>query len=114
MLALNVVAADSDDEARLVATSGRQAFASLRLGMPIQLPPPSHEWEKEVTAFDADRIEGAQSISFVGSRATIGDGMQAFVEATKADELIVVSHIYDHAARLRSYEIVADVAGERL
>lgn len=114
ILGVNVVAADTDDAARLLATSGRQAFASLRLGMPIQLPPPSREWEKDVAGFDVDRIDGAQSIAFVGSAATIGGGMQAFIDRTGADELIVVSHIYHHAARLRSYEIVADVARERV
>ena len=106
ILGVNVVAADSDDEARLLATSGRQAFASLRLGMPIQLPPPSRDWEKEVTRFDVTQVEGAQSVSFVGSRDTVVEGMKAFVDRTGADELIVVSHIYDHQARLRSYELL--------
>ena len=110
MLGVNVVAAATDDEARFLASSGRQAFTSLRAGTPIQLPPPSREWEKEVVPFDADRIADAPSISMVGSGATVRRGMDAFVERTRPDELIVVSHIYDHAARLRSYEIVADVA----
>ena len=108
-----IVAADTDDEAGLLASSGRQAFASLRAGMPVPLPPPSREWEKEVTAFDATRIEGAQSISFVGSPETIERDTASFVEMTKPDELIVVSHVYDHAARLRSYEIVASVARQQ-
>jgi luciferase family oxidoreductase group 1 len=107
MLGVNAVAADTDDEARLLASSGRQAFTSLRAGTPIQLPPPSREWEKEVVAFDAARIAEAPSISMVGSGATVRRGMATFVERTRPDELIVVSHIYDHAARLRSYEILA-------
>jgi luciferase family oxidoreductase group 1 len=110
ILGVNIVAADTDDGARLLASSGRQAFASLRAGMPIKLPPPNREWEKDVAAFDASRIEGAQSVSFVGSPQTIGRDMRSFVDLLTPDELIVVSHIYDHAARLRSYEIVADVA----
>jgi luciferase family oxidoreductase group 1 len=110
ILGVNIVAADSDDEARLLASSGRQAFASLRAGMPIALPPPSREWAKEVVPFDASRIEGAQTVSFVGSPETIARDVRVFVDRLRPDELIVVSHIYDHAARLRSYEIVAGAA----
>ena len=110
ILGVNIVAADSDDEARFLASSGRQAFTSLRAGTPIQLPPPSREWEKEVVPFDPARIEGAPSISMVGSGATVRDGLRAFVERMTPDEVIVVSHIYDHAARLRSFEIVADAS----
>jgi luciferase family oxidoreductase group 1 len=110
ILGVNVVAADSDDDARFLASSGRQAFTSLRAGTPIQLPPPSREWEKEVVPFDPARIEGAPSISMVGSGATVRDGLRAFVERMTPDEVIVVSHIYDHAARLRSFEIVADAS----
>jgi luciferase family oxidoreductase group 1 len=110
ILGVNAVAADTDDQARLLATSGRQAFASLRAGMPIALPPPSHEWEKDVVPFDPRSVEGIQSVSFVGSLDTTRRDMRAFVDRMQPDELIVVSHIYDHAARVRSYEIVADAA----
>jgi luciferase family oxidoreductase group 1 len=110
ILGVNIVAADTDEDARLLATSGRKAMSSLRAGMPIQLPPPDPAWEKEVTAFDPGRIEGATSISFVGAPDTVRAGTAAFVERLSPDELIVVSHIYDHAARLRSYGIVADAA----
>ena len=106
ILGVNIVAADSDEEARFLASSGREAFTSLRAGKPIQLPPPSREWEKEVVPFDATRLEALQSISMIGSAGTVQRGMRAFVERLKPDELIVVSHIYDHAARVRSYEIV--------
>jgi len=110
MLGINIVAADTDEDARFLASSGRQAFTSLRAGMPIQLPAPSHEWEKDVAAFDAARLEEAPSISMVGSPETVRTGLQAFINRLHPDELIVVAHIYDHAARLHSYEIVADVA----
>ena len=110
MLGVNVVAADTDEEARLLASSGRQAFTSLRAGTPIQLPPPSREWEKEVTRFDPAHLEALPSISMVGSTETVRSGMRPFVDRMQPDELIVVSHIYDHAARLRSHEITAEVA----
>ena len=109
MLGVNIVAADTDDEARFLASSGRQAFTSLRAGTPIQLPPPSREWEKELVPFDAAALETAQSISLVGSRDTIRRGLDAFVARMQPDELVVVAHIYDHTARLRSYEIVASL-----
>ena len=107
MLGINVIAADTDDEARFLASSGRQAFTSLRAGTPIQLPPPSREWEKEVIPFDVATLETTGSVSLVGSPATIRSGFDAFTSRMRPDEVIVVAHIYDHAARLRSYEIAA-------
>ena len=110
MLGVNIVAADTDDDARFLATSGRQAFASLRRGMPTTLPPPNREFEKEIAPVDWIRLEDAQSISFVGAPATITSGLRTLISRMSPDELIVVSHIYDPAARVRSYEIVAQCA----
>jgi luciferase family oxidoreductase group 1 len=107
MLGVNVVAADSDEEARLLATSWRQAFANLRRGMPTTLPPPDREFEKEIVPYKGLRLGELQSVSMVGSADTVREDLQAFVEQTQADELILVSHIYDHGARLRSYEVLA-------
>ena len=67
-----------------------------------------HEWEKEVVPFDPDQIENVQSISLVGSGATVKRGIGAFAERMQPDELIATPHIYDHAARPRSYELLAD------
>jgi len=103
MLGVNIVAADTDADARFLASSGRQAFASLRSGRPMQLPPPSKEWERDPA--DRTDLSNQTRVSFVGSPATIRDQVAEFVAATSADELIVVAHIYDHAARLRSYEL---------
>ena len=107
ILGINVVAADTDDEARLLATSGRQAFASLRQGRPITLPPPDLAFEREVVPFGAIPLEEVHAVSMVGSANTVREGIAAFVDATRPDELMIVSQIYDHAARLRSYELVA-------
>jgi luciferase family oxidoreductase group 1 len=105
MLGVNLVAADTDAEARLLASSGRQSFASLRSGRPIPLPPPSKEWERD----PGDRSDASNQarVSFVGSLDTIRPQLQAFLDRTRADELIIVSHIYDHQARLHSYELAA-------
>ena len=103
LLGVNVVAADTDEEARFLASSGRQSFASLRAGRPIQLPPPSKEWERDPA--EVPGVTQPTRVSFVGSPATVHGQVQEFVERTQADELIVVSHIYDHAARLHSYDL---------
>jgi luciferase family oxidoreductase group 1 len=107
MLGVNIVAADTDAEARFLASSGRQSFASLRSGRPIPLPPPSKEWERD----PANRSEAGNQtrVSFVGSPATIRPAIEDFMARTNTDELIVVSHIYAHAARLRSYELAASL-----
>jgi len=109
MLGVNVVAAGTDDEARFLASSGRQAVASLRAGHPIQLPPPSTEWERDPTEPE-DPLRRAR-VSFVGAAETVAAQVDDFVAATQADELIVVSQIYDHQARLRSYELLARGGG---
>ena len=111
ILGVNAIAADSDDEARLLATSGRQAFANLRRGMPSTLPPPNRDFERDVVPFGRVPIEEITSISMVGSPGTVREGLGQFVAQTGADELMIVSHIYDHAARVRSYEIVSQVMG---
>jgi luciferase family oxidoreductase group 1 len=105
MLGVNVVAAETDEEARFLASSGRQSFASLRAGQPIQLPPPSREWTRD--AAESEPPSQRTRVSFVGSPETVAAEMRDFVAVTGADELIVASHIYDHAARLRSYEIAS-------
>ena len=106
MLGVNVVAADTDSEARLLASSGRQSFASLHAGRPIPLPPPSKEWARD----PGDRSDPSNQtrVSFVGAPDTIRNQMGQFIAATQADELIVVAHIYDHAARVRSYQLALE------
>jgi luciferase family oxidoreductase group 1 len=109
ILGVNVVAAETDEEGRFLASSGREAFASLRRGMPVTLPPPSHEFEKDVVPFGSQPLEAMTSIAMVGAPDTVRDGLSEFVALTRADEIMVVSHIYDHRKRVRSYEIAADV-----
>jgi len=108
ILGVNVVAADTDEEARFLATSGRESYASLRRGMPTKLPPPHREFEKEVVPFGTIPLEEVNSIAIVGAPSTVVDGLRRFAALTAADELMVVSHIFDHGARIHSFEIVAD------
>ena len=117
ILGVNIIAAETDAEARFLASSGREAFASLRTGMPIPLPPPSREWEKDVAPFGQVPLADARTIAIVGAPGTVEEGVRTFVDATRADELMVVSHVFDHAARVRSLEMTAGLterAGARL
>ena len=109
MLGLTVVAADTDDEARWLFTSLQQTFVNLRRGRPTQVPPPSRDFERELSAFDRLQLDSVLSHAVVGSPATVARGLGDFIARTGADELIIASQMYDHGARLRSYEIVADV-----
>jgi alkanesulfonate monooxygenase SsuD/methylene tetrahydromethanopterin reductase-like flavin-dependent oxidoreductase (luciferase family) len=94
-----------------VASSGREAFASLRRGMPTTLPPPSQAFEKDVVPFGARPIEEMTSVAMVGAAATVRQGLEDFIARTGADEIMIVSHIYDHAKRVRSFEIAAEIRG---
>lgn len=108
MLGINVIAADTDDEARLLATSVQQAFVALRRGAPVPLPPPDPTFEQTMSAQERAMLEHLLSCSAVGSPATVRSGLTRFLDRTGADELMVVAQIYDHAARLRSFEIAAE------
>ena len=108
MLGFNVFAADTDEEARLLFTSLQQAFVNLRSGRPGRLPPPVADYENRLGPAERAMIAQALSSSAIGSPDTVKREMEAFVRRTGADELIITSQIFDHAARLRSYELVAD------
>ncbi len=108
MLGLNVFAAETDGAARLLLTSLQQAFVNLRRGRPQPLQPPVEGFDSQLTAVDRSMLEQALSCSIVGSPETVRRGLEAFVARTGADELMVTSQIFDHAARLRSFEIAAE------
>jgi luciferase family oxidoreductase group 1 len=109
MLGFNVIAAPTDGQARLLFTSLQQAFINLRRGRPGRLPAPVDGFETRVAPAEREMLDQALSCSAIGSAETVRRGLEAFIARTGADELIVTSQIYDHAARLRSYEITAAV-----
>ena len=109
MLGVNVFAAESDDEARRLFTSLQQAFVNLRSGRPGPLPPPMDGYEAQLSPMDRAGIAETLACSAVGSAEGVRRGLAGFLAATEADELMVTSQIFDHAARLRSYEITAQV-----
>jgi luciferase family oxidoreductase group 1 len=109
MVGVNVVAADTDEEARRLFTTVQQSFTNLLRGSPGKLQPPIGDIEDYWTPPEAHQASRMLEHSIVGSPETVRRELECFVALTKADELMVVSSVYDHAARLRSYEIVAEL-----
>jgi luciferase family oxidoreductase group 1 len=111
MLGVNVVAADTDEEARLLFTSLQQAFVNLRTGRAGKLPPPVASYGETLEPAARAMLAQTLSTAVVGSPGTVKRGLDAFIARTGADELMVAAQIFDHGARVRSYEILAGVAG---
>ena len=107
MLGVNVVAADTDEEAALLLTSLEQAFVNLRSGNPTRLPPPLPGFAERLTEPQAALLHGILACAAVGSPDTVRGRLERLIARTQADELILTSQIYDHAARLRSFELAA-------
>ena len=109
MVGYNVFAAETDEEARLLRTSSQQSFLKLRTGNPGPLPPPKADFEAKLGAAERHLLGQVTACSAVGAPDRVRTELERFVERTGADEVIVSSHIYDHGARLRSYQITAEI-----
>ncbi len=109
MLGYNVFAADSDEAGASLATSLMQAFVALRTGMPGKLKPPLAGYAETLPLEVRAMLDAVLQCSAIGSPATVKAATEAFVERTGADELMITSQIFDHEARVRSYELLADV-----
>ena len=107
MLGVNVVIADTDEDAKLLFTSHQQAFVNLRRGTLGPLPPPDAQFLERLSAQERWELDQTLSSSIVGSFRSVQSSLEAFVARTQADELILVAQVHDHAARLRSYELAA-------
>lgn len=105
---VNVIAADTDAEAIRLFTSAQQQFTSLVRGAPGRLPPPIDDIESYWTPSEKVHVDRMLACSFVGSRETVRDRLKEFVRQTSVDEIFAASAIYDHAARVRSYEILRE------
>jgi luciferase family oxidoreductase group 1 len=112
MLGFNCIAAPTEEEAYLLATSVQQAFVNLRSGKASQLPPPSPGYIETLPAAAKHMLDELLSCSAVGDVETVRDSVIAFVDKTGANELMVTSQIYDQKARLRSYEILREAFPE--
>jgi luciferase family oxidoreductase group 1 len=109
MLGYNAFAADTDDEAELMATSLMQAFIALRSGTPGQLPPPVPGFYEDLAPVQRAGLDHVLSCSAIGGPEKVRASIESFVARTGADELMITSQTFDHRARLRSFEIVADL-----
>lgn len=110
MIGVNVVAAETDAEARVLATSQQMTFADMFRGMPSLLKPPVQDIEAYWTPREKAQTEQMLSCSIVGSAETVRNGLNQLVADTKADELLIVSDIFDLSKRLRSLEITIQAA----
>jgi luciferase family oxidoreductase group 1 len=109
IVAVNVFAADTDAEARRQFTSVQQAFVNLRRGIPGPVPPPIEDITAYANDYELAQIKHALAVSAVGSPETVERGLRGIIEETEPDELLLAGHFHDHAARLRSFEIAAQV-----
>ena len=109
MLGINVVAADSDAEARRLFTTQQQSFINLRRGRPGLIPPPIDDIESYWTPPEKLMVERALACAAVGAADTVQDGIAAFIARHRPDELMVTANVFEHAARRYSFEITAAV-----
>lgn len=109
MVGVNVIAADLDKEAQYQFSSLQQAFALLRRGTPGRVPPPIEDIETFWSPVEKAMARDMLLFSVVGSAETVERGLRKIIDLTQADELILAAHIYDHKARMRSFEIAAGV-----
>ena len=104
---INVVVADSDAQAQRLFTSAQQQFTTLIRGSPGRLPPPVDDIESFWSPAEKAHVSSMLEYSFVGSPETVRDALLRFIDRTGVDEVIVASAIYDHAARLHSYDLLS-------
>jgi luciferase family oxidoreductase group 1 len=112
MVAVQVIAAETDAAARRLFTTPQQRFLRLIRNQPVELLPPVNSMEELWQDFERATVETKLSAAIVGSDATVKAGLEKLVSETAADEVIVVTDTYEHADRLQSYERVAAVAKE--
>jgi luciferase family oxidoreductase group 1 len=109
MLGLNAVVAESDAEAQYHFTSVQQSFTNLRRGMPGQIPPPIHDIDSFWSPAEKASASMTLLCSVVGSPETVERRLLNFLDLTQPDEIITTAHIFDHSARLRSFELLSEI-----
>ncbi len=108
MLALNVVAAATDAEAKRLFTTAQQSFVNLRRGKPGLIPPPIDDIEAYWQPHEKLGVENALACSVIGAPDTVKRGIAKFIDRHRPDELLLVANVFDHGARLRSFELAAE------
>ena len=114
MACVNVIAADTDDEAQYLATSAYQAFLGIIRNNRQLLQPPVRNMDMLWNAYEEAQVKSMLSQSFIGSTATVAGGIGQFVAGTGVHELMVNAHIFDFDARLHSYELLAEIMETRV
>jgi luciferase family oxidoreductase group 1 len=109
VVGVNVIAADTDEEARFQFSSLQQSFTLLRRGTPGKVPPPIEDIETFWSPIEKAMAQEVLLFSVAGSAETVERGLRKIIDLTQADELILGAHVYDHKARMRSFEIAAEV-----
>jgi len=109
MLGVNLIAADTDEEARFLLTSLQQAFVNLRSGRPTPLPPPVEGYAERLPERQAAMLADILACAAIGSPDTVRRRLQELIDRAHPDELILTAQIHDHASRLRSFELAASV-----
>jgi luciferase family oxidoreductase group 1 len=107
MIGCNIIVADTEEEARKLFTTSQQQFTRMVRGTRGKLPPPVDDIEMFWSPMEKEHVSSMLACSFYGSPSTIKEKLATLMEATKANELMVVSAIWDHQARVRSYELLA-------
>jgi luciferase family oxidoreductase group 1 len=113
MLGFNVFAADSDEHANFLASSWQQSFVNLRSGRPGRLPPPVEGYREQAGPQAQALLDTVLSCAAIGSPPSVREQVEAFIARTGADELMITSNMFEHKARLRSYEIVSGLMGHQ-
>lgn len=108
MAAINVIAAETDEEARYLASTNEQAFVALRSGNPGRMKPPVRDYRESLPPAAVAMLEQVRSVSAIGSPETVRAGIEAFAARTGADELIVSGSTYDPEAQCRSLELTME------
>ncbi|WP_111671255.1 LLM class flavin-dependent oxidoreductase [Algoriphagus litoralis] len=109
---VNVIAAETDEEANFLVTSFYQMALGIIRGKSYPLMPPVDDMSEVWTAQEAAAIQNMMAVTFVGSKETIAAGLEDLIKFTKVNELMITTNIYDHEARLKSFEITAEVMKE--
>jgi luciferase family oxidoreductase group 1 len=111
MLGVNVVAAESNQEAKRLFTTQQQSFINLRRGRPGLIPPPIEDIETYWSSTEKYGVERALACAVVGDASATREGLAAFIERHRPDELMVTANIFDHAKRKRSFELAMEACG---
>ena len=105
ILALNVVASESEAQSRRLFTTQQQSFVNLRRGRPGRIPAPVDDIEAFWEPHEKASVERALACTVLGDAAQVGEGLAAFAARHRPDEMMITANVFDHAARLRSFEL---------